>query len=150
MARLKFSLPTGGKIAVSAATAKTVLQARTPTNHVVALIGFSVMFDGAVGTNVPALVELVRYSSNGTMTSAATYKDDTGRDETIQTGGFKTATLEPAVDSVIRNYLIHPQTGYDRHFDYDEEIIVPGSSRIGLRVTAPDAVNVAAQLHLEE
>ena len=150
MARLKFSLPTAGKIALSSATAKTILQARTPTNQAVVLLGFTVSFDGIVGTNTPVLLEVVRYSSNGTMTSAGTFKDDRGRGETIQTGGFKNATLEPATDEVIRNYLVHPQTGYERKFEYDEEIIVGGGTRIGLRLTAPDAVNVAGQMNLEE
>jgi len=150
MARLKFSLPTAGKIALSAATARTILQARTPTNQAVALLGFAVTFDGVVGTNQPVLLEVVRYASNGSMASAGTYKDDPGRQETIQTGGFRSATLEPAADSVIRNYTFHPQTGYERHFDFDEEIIVPGSARIGLRLTAPDAVNVTGQMNFEE
>lgn len=150
MARLKFSIPTGGEIGLSAATAKTILQARTPTNQAAALLGFAVSFDGTSATAEPVLVELVRYSSNGSMTSAAGQKDDPGRQETIQTVGVKNATVEPAADSVIRYWDVHPQTGYERHFGADEEIIVPGGGRIGLRCTAPASVNVAGFINLEE
>ena len=156
MARLKFSIPTSSTIALSAATAKTILQARTPTNQAVAFRGFAVSFDGDTGSNKPVLVELCRYSSNGTMTSAAGIKDDPGRGETIQTGAFKNATLEPAPDTsignsgILRQWHVHPQTGYDRMFDDLEEIIIPGGTRFGLRCTAPDAVNAVGQMNLEE
>lgn len=150
MARLKFSIPTGGEIALTAATAKTILQARAPANQALAIRGFSVAFDGTSGSGEPVLIELLRQTTNGGMASAANVKDDPGRQETIQTVGVKNATTEPTAGDILRYWNVHPQTGYERTFDYDDEIIIPGGTKLGLRCTAPANVNVAGHMIVEE
>lgn len=154
MARTRFSGSTEGEIALSAATAKTVLQIASPANIGVAIRGLAISFDGTSGSSEPGSVELVVQTSAGTMSSATGQHDDrraTGL--TIQSVFLKTATVEPTDGGVIlRDWHIHPQTGVEFRWWLDEEIVIGGSSavRVGVRVNMPAAVNCRARLFCEE
>ncbi len=149
MARVRCSVTTEGEIALAAATAKTILQLAAPANQKVALRGFSVSFDGILGTAEPVQVEILRQTDAGTM-SAATEVVDIPQTEAIQTVALKTATVEPTPGDILRRYDIHPQTGFERSFAFDEEIIIGGGGRLGLRCTAPAIVNVTGFMSWEE
>ncbi len=114
-----------------------------------ALRGFSVSFDGILGTAEPVQVEILRQTDAGTM-SAATEVVDIPQSEAIQVVALKTATVEPTPGDILRRYDIHPQTGFERSYAFDEEIIIGGGGRIGLRCTAPAAVNVTGFMAWEE
>lgn len=150
MARLRASVTTEGEIALTAATAKTILQLAAPANQILALRGFSVSFDGVLGTAEPVKVDLVTQTDAGTMSAATEFKDGPATAETIQGVALKTATVEPTTTTVLRSYNIHPQTGFERSYAFDEEIQIAGGARLGLRCTAPAAVNVLGVLSWEE
>lgn len=150
MARLNFSVTTEGELALTAATAKTILQLVAPANHRVALKGFSVSFDGISPTAAAVQVELVRQTTAGTMSPATPALDDDSLPEAIQTTAQKNATAEPTAGAVVRRYNIHPQDGLERVFDLDEELLIKGGGRLGLRCTAPEGVNVTGHMFAEE
>lgn len=146
MARIDFIVHTGGEVSLVAATAKTVLQTLAPTGQRIVLKGLTVSFDGTSGSAEPVLVELVRQSTAGTMSSATVAKRDTGFSGTLT--GQKTATVEPTTDEVLRVYDVHPQTGFERPFASHEEIVIEADARLGLRCTAPANVSVTASFDI--
>lgn len=149
MARLRISVTTEAELALTAATAKTILQWVAPANQRVACTGFAVSFDGTSSTAEPVQVELVRQTDAGTSSAATPVRDGVGS-ETIQTTARKNATVEPTTTDVLRRYNVHPQTGFERAFGPDEEILIAGGGRLGLRCTAPAGVNVTGHILAEE
>lgn len=149
MARIRTTTTTEGEIALTAATAKTILQVVAPTNQRLALCGFSVSFDGTSSAAEPVQVEILRQTTAGTMSSATPCMDGVGS-ETVQTTAQKTATAEPTAGNILRRYDIHPQTGLAVAFGPDEEILIPGGGRLGIRCTAPASVNVTGYITVEE
>ena len=138
------------EIALTAATAKTVIQLVAASNHPVKLLGWGVFFDGTSSTAEPVVVELLRQTTAGTMTSLTPVKVDPGRDETLQTTAQHTATAEPTAGDVLARRNVHPQSGYEVMYPFGQEMIIPGGGRIGIRCTAPAGVNVAAEMRFEE
>ena len=138
------------EVALTAATAKTVAQIVAPANHRVILQGWSVFFDGTAVTNEPVIVEVLFQTSAGTMTPLTLVKTDGSLPETLQTTGQHTATVEPSSGDVIARKNIHPQAGFEKIFPLGQEPKLGGGDRIGIRCTAPDAVNVVAELTFEE
>ena len=141
-----------GEVALSAATAKTVLQLTAPTNHRVKILGYGVFFDGTSTTAEPVEVVLQRQSTAGTMTSLTPAKLDDSLAETLQSTAQHTATAEPT--SVSNGTLdvieVHPQQGYEKLYPLGQEPIIGGGDRVGIICTAPATVNVRAKLIFEE
>jgi hypothetical protein len=145
-----YSAETGAAVALAASTAKTVLTVIAPASFGVDLIGFEVSFDGVTAANIPVLVEVVSYTTDGTGT-AGTVNQVYGR--TI-TPGFTTKynySAEPSgtVTSLYRN-TITPNGGslyYDFPRDRTPDTAV--STLIGIRCTAAQVVNVNATLVVE-
>jgi hypothetical protein len=150
MARLRAVLESGGEIPLSAATAKTVLQIVAASNHRVALKGFSISFDGVSSSNEPVQIEVLRQTSAGTASAASLNADEGTPAETIQTTGRTNCTAEPTAGAVLRRYECHPQAGYERSYAQDEEILIPGGGRLGIRLTAPNNVNCTGFIAVEE
>lgn len=150
MARRNVVVTTEGELALTAAAAKTIIQLVPATNVDIAMRGFSVSFDGVSATAEPVQVDLVVQTSAGTMTAATPVRERVGDTGTIQTAAQKNATAEPTTTDVLRRYNIHPQTGREIRFGLDDEIVVKGGQRLGLRCTAPATVNVVGHMALEE
>lgn len=150
MAGLRVVATTEGEIALVAATAKTILQMVAPTNQRLLLKGFSVSFDGISSTEAPVQVELLKQTTAGTSVAGTPVKDGDPGSETIQTTSRITITVEPTASDVLRRYEVHPQGGgIERAFDLDS-IPIPGGTRLGLRCTAPSAVNCTGFMVVEE
>lgn len=151
MARINAVVTSEGEIALAAATAKTILQILAATNQRVAVKGFSVSFDGISATAEPVQVDFLRQTTAGTGGTAATPVKEGVGSETLQTTALKNiVTAEPTAGDVLRRYNVHPQTGREVRFGADEELLIPGGGRLGLRCTAPAVVNVVAHLTFEE
>lgn len=148
MAGLRFIAQTG-EVALSAATAKTVLQIVAASNHRVRIKRWGVFFDGVSTTAEPVQVRLLRQTSAGTMSSLTPTKLGT-ESETLQTTAQHTATVEPSAGDTLDIAEVHPQTGYEVIFPAGEEIDVAGSGRVGIECTAPATVNVRAKIIAEE
>lgn len=138
------------EVALSAATAKTVLQITAPANHRVKVLGWAVAFDGVSTTEAPVVVTINRQSTAGTMTSLTPRPLDDSLSETIQATAQHTATVEPTTGNQVDGMNVHPQGGYQVMFPLGQEIIVGGGNRLGLICTAPAAVNVIAKFFFEE
>lgn len=148
MARV-FGSAVTSEIALSAATAKTVLQLVGATNHKVAVLGWGVFFDGVSVTAEPVQVRLLRQTTAGTMSALTCYQTQTAA-ETIQTTAQHTATVEPTSSDVLDVLEVHPQSGYEIKFPPGHEIWVNGGSRLGIECTAPAVCNVRAKMFFEE
>ena len=150
MARLRGAATTQGEVALSGAVAKTILQLVAPSSQRVALLGFAVAFDGVSSTAEPVQVEILRQTSAGTSSAGTPVKDDDSITDALRTTSRITFTVEPTSGDVLRRYNVHPQTGFERVFGPDEEIIIGGSDRLGIRCTAPVGVNVTGHMIFEE
>jgi hypothetical protein len=137
------------EVALSGATAKTVLQLVAASNHCVKIKSWGVFFDGISVTAEPVQVRLLRQSNAGTM-SALTPVERSNHGVTIQTTAQHSATAEPTAGNVLAVRECHPQSGYQEIFPAGDEIIIGSDGRIGIECTAPASVNVRAEITFEE
>lgn len=149
MARL-FGTALTAEVALSAATARTVLQLVAPANHRVVVKRWGVFFDGQSVSAEPVLVRLLFQTSAGTMSALTPKKMDGSLTETLQTTAQHSATVEPSAGDVLDTLNVHPQQGYREVYPLGEEIILGGGDRIGIECTAPDGVNVVGTFVFEE
>lgn len=149
MAGVQGHLPSG-EIALTAATAKTVLQIVAAANHRVKVLGLSIFGKGIVATDTPIKVRLLRQTTAGTMSAATPVKNSDGDDETLQTTGQHTATVEPTAGDVLATYEVHPQTGLVIFFPFGQEVIVKGGGRLGVELTAAQAQTCSANMQFDE
>jgi hypothetical protein len=141
---------TTAEIALSAATAKTVIQLVAATNHRVKILSWGVYFDGVSPTAEPVQVRLLRQTTAGTMSALTPTKRDDSIADTLLTTAQHTATAEPTAGDVLEVKEVHPQGGYEKIYPFAGEPIVGGSDRLGIEVTAPATVNCRAELVFEE
>ena len=144
-----FAVAASASVALTAVTAKTVVQLVSPANHRVKVLGWGVYFDGVNSTATPVRARLVRQTSAGTM-SALTPAKLAPRAESLLCTAQHSATAEPVLGDVVDQALIHPQQGYEVKFTPGQEVIMGGSERLGIECTAPAGVNVTAKIIFEE
>lgn len=152
MARHFFTVPTDGELDLNSTSPKTLLQIKASTHVRVAIKAFQASFDGVTSTAGPALLELVKQTSSGSFV-AATGMNLKPSSETIQAELRKwtSTSTEPSDTGTWKTYNVHPQTGVERSFPEDEEIVLAGGERFGLRVTLSSAgPKVAAFVDCEE
>ena len=149
-----YTLSTGAAVALTAATAKTVLCALTPAQFGLDLLGYRIAFDGVTASAVPVLVEIcastaATNSTPGTNNTTGTVNQVAGRSITTGFTGFyaSTAGNEPTVLTPIYRDTMTPNGGlivYDYPTDRSPDIAV--SAGLALRLTAPAGVNANATL----
>ena len=151
MAKAGYSATTGAAVALSAATAKTILAVLAPAQFGCDLRSFTLSLDGATSTAVPALWELCTLSgaTAGTNT-AGTVVQEYGR---AVTAGFSTAynytaeaTVLAAIDAdyiPVFNGLVIRDWPFNGGPDNDV------SKGFALRITAPATVNARATFRFE-
>lgn len=150
-----YSITTEGAVALSAATAKTILGVISPAQFGCDLKKFRVAFDGVTASAVPVLVELCRStqasnSTAGTNNTSVTVNQIYGRAITAGFTAGKTWTSEPTVLTVIDSWLLTPNGGlvlYD--FPLGDTPDCDVSNGFVLRCTAPAIVNVRASMIFE-
>ena len=148
--RTVYTLSTGAAVALSAATAKTVLCVLTPAQFGADLLGYEISFDGVTATNAPVLVEIctstaATNSTPGTNNTTGTVNQVAGRSITAGFTGFYASTSEPTVLTPVYRYTITPNGGtivYDFPADRSPDCAV--SAGFALRLTAPATVNANA------
>lgn len=149
-----YTIATGGAVALSAATAKSILGAKAHANSGLQVKGFEVSFDGVTGSAVPVLVELC-YStfatnSPGTNSTSVTPVQAYGRALAAGFTAGKTWTAEPTVLTVLKEFLVAPDKGlFAYQFPLGQEPDCALAEGFVLRVTAPAIVNVRASMALE-
>lgn len=138
------------EVALSAATAKTVIQIVAPANHRLRVKRVGVFFDGTSVTAEPIQVRVLRQTTAGTMSALTPVPLDKSLAETLLTTAQHTATAEPTAGDVVDVFECHPQQGYEIIYPLGDEIIVQGAGKLGIECTAPATVNVRAKIVFEE
>ncbi len=144
-------------IALSAATAKTILNLIAGANQQAIITEFSVSFDGVTASATPVLVELCQSTQAGAGTAGSTPTPALIRG--LGTAGATTGinySAEPTVLSVIKHWLVTPNGGLlviQSPLGRETITNLSGSSTVkavAVRCTAPAAVNVRGYIEFEE
>ncbi|WP_433234014.1 hypothetical protein [Actinomadura nitritigenes] len=154
MAKAGYSAVTGGAIALTGGTAKTVLGLKGHANFGLDLKKVRIGFDGVTATNVPVLVELgyCTWASNspGTNSTSVTPAQIYGRATAVGATAGKNWTTEPTAITTVEEWLLTPAGGlvlYDFPLGDTPDSAV--SEGFVLRCNAPAGVNVRAGLQFE-
>ena len=139
-------------VALSAATAKTILGVVAASNVLARLVEAGVSFDGVTATAVPVLVELCDSSGGGAGTPGATPtpKQVRGLARAAQCTAGNAYSAEPTTLTVLKQWLIHAQTGTMFQLPLGREVEHVGAGGIFIRCTAPAAVNARSYMEFEE
>ena len=155
MAKAGYAVTTGAAVALSAATAKSVLAVLSPSGFGVDLISYSLSFDGVTASAVPVLVEVctstnATNSTPGTNNTTGTVNQIYGRSITAGFTAFYASTSEPTVLTVVESHLLTPVGGLIvRDYPLGQTIDTAVSAGLVLRVTAPATVNCRALMRFE-
>lgn len=138
-------------IALTAATAKTLLQFLAGTGGSFKLLEALVSFNGVTATNEPVLVEILLQTTAGTGGAATIQQADQERSDSFATSAQKTFTAEPTASTILWSGYIHPQTGYPIvPIPLPGVLQIASAQRLGIRATAPNAVDAAITATIEE
>jgi hypothetical protein len=135
------------EVAVSTST-KTLVQLYAATDHRALVHEVGISFNGITASEEPVRVELVRQTNAGTMGPLTLQKINESDSETLQSTAKQAASGEPTGSNVVWGARVHPQSGLQ--WKPRIPIVVPGNSRLGLRVTATTDVDAMATLLCEE
>lgn len=145
-----YAAVTGGAVALSAATAKSIIGVKAHANSGLLVKEAFVSFDGVTAGAVPVLVELCYCTfganSPGTNSTSVTPAQLSGR---VLTAGFtagKTWSAEPTTITVLAELLVHPQAGAIYQIPLGDEPDTALGEGFVIRCTAPATVNVRGTL----
>lgn len=149
----RYQVDTNGDIALTAATAKTIMNIVNAANSLVRLTEFSVSFDGTSATAEPVAVELClsTQATAGTSTSH-TIVQIGGPTRTVQASAARNYSAEPTVLTVIKRWLVRADGGL-LHVQFPlgrEPEQTTTADGLLIRCTAPAAVNVQGHMEFEE
>lgn len=130
---------------------ETVVQLRGSTAVKAKVIEWGISFDSTSATAEPVRVRLLRQTTDGTATGATEVAWDPDN-PTANTTAFNTFTAEPTAGEVLAEYHCHPQSGIIIQYPLGREPVLDNAttSRIGIDVLAPAAVNCTAYMVFEE
>jgi hypothetical protein len=155
MANNQFDVP-ASTVALTAATAKSVLGIKASTNVCIKVTEVATSFDGATSSNAPAVCEFMQatFATNGpgtNSTSVTPPKRDTGRAETIQATAAKTWSTEPTVLTLQRPLDIGQFNGVVVYMHpFASPFIIIGGQGAVLRINSPNNVNFSGSIAAEE
>jgi hypothetical protein len=148
-----YSVPATADIALTAATAKTIISIINAANSLIRITELSVSFDGTSGTAEPVTVELCSstQAGAGTAGSTPTPAQTSGATRTVQASGALNYSAEPTTLTVLKTWLVHPQTGIVLQSPLGRETQQNTTAdALCLRCTAPANVNCRGYLEFEE
>lgn len=147
MAKAGYVATTDADVALTAATAKSVLGVSAPAQFGVDLLGLRVGFGGVTAADEPVLVELcaATFATNapGTNSTSVTIVQKYGRSITTGFTAARNWTTEPTVLDAIDEWQLTPNGGlvvYDFPLGNTPDSDV--SKGFVIRCTAPDALSV--------
>lgn len=153
MATPGYTVESTGDIALSAATAKTILNVINAANSLIRITELSVSFDGVTATAEPVTVELCSSTQAGAGTSTAhTIVQVRGPTRTVQATGARNYTAEPTTLTVLKRWLVPAFNGLLLvQFPLGREPEqVTTADGLCIRCTAPATVNVQGYIEFEE
>ena len=148
-----YTVSTVADAALSAATAKTVVNAINSASNVLRCVEFGVSFDGVAAAAEPVLVELMSstQATAGTPGSSPTPLQVRGVARAALFTAGEDYSAEPTVLTRMKHWLVHPQTGIVIQFPLGREPEQPTTADgLCIRCTAPATVNCAAYMECEE
>jgi hypothetical protein len=152
---------TTGAVALTGGAAQTVVQIAAPTNQRVRITEYEMSFDGTNSANTPGQIRVMRQTGgtfSTTLTTGAAgaagiakLNDLYSVAETIQTVAKTAASVEPTYGEVVR-WITFPVFGGTVVVPCPpgQEDYIPGGSKLGITVTAPQSVNVYTTVRFEE
>lgn len=157
MAMNQFDAPFSS-IALSAATAKSVVGVKAASNIALKLLEAAISFDGSTSSYTPAVVDFGRCTfatnspgTNSTSLTLGNTKRDPGRQETIQATGGYGWTTEPTVITAQHSKDIGQYNGIYHYINpFASPIVIAGGAGFVIRANSPNAVNVTGHLTCEE
>lgn len=157
MAKAGYTIRTTAAVALSAATAKSVLCVIAPAQFGIDLKKFRIGFDGVTASAIPVFWELctstlATNSTPGTANTSETSAIQQVYGRSITTGftGFSASTSEPTALTVVESNYLTPTGGllfYD--FPLGDTPDTAVSAGFVLRLTAPATVNIRAGFTFE-
>ncbi|MEW6211350.1 MAG: hypothetical protein AB1631_23495 [Acidobacteriota bacterium] len=145
---------TTAEIALVAATAKTLLQLKAPTNQRLKLLAWGIYFDSTSNSAEPVQVVLERQTTaiGGTPTAITPSKIDDSIGDSVQATAavYGTSPTEPTSGDLLKRIEVHPQAGYEEQCPFGQEYIVGAGDRIAIKATAPAGVNAVSWMKFEE
>lgn len=147
-----YTVESNGDIALTAATAKTVLSVINAANSLIRIVEMHAGFDGVTSTAEPVTVELCSSTEAGAGTATShTIAQVSGATRTVQATAKRNFTAEPTTLTVLKRWLVHPQTSLTLQFPLGREPQQNTTVRaLVLRATAPANVNFQGYLEFEE
>ena len=142
-----------GEVTLAAATAKTVLQIKSPAQQ--RLIVKNIVITGkspAGGVDTPVKVRLTRSSASfGTGTAGTPSKNDPSDSETIQSTAFVNFTVEPTTptDGGVM-WEVQPQSGVMWQSPFGQEYKIPGGQSLQIEMTSVATPTLVAEFDYEE
>lgn len=134
-------------VALSAATAKTVIQVLGTAATTLSLVRVRISFDGVTATAVPATVEVGIITAAGTVGTAFTPAQVTGSPMASPAAAGYNSTAEPTYNRIVDSFYVPVMMGHFTDWTpLGEEPLAAVSQGFGIRVTAPAAVNCLATL----
>lgn len=149
----RYVVETTADVALSAATAKTILSVINAASGLIRITELSVSFDGVTATAEPVTVELCSstQATAGTTTGHTPIQSG-GPTRAVQATAARNYTAEPTVLTVIRRWLVRPDGGLlVIQFPLGREPEqVTTADALCIRCTAPAAVSAQAYIEFEE
>ena len=156
MSAAGYAVHTESAVALTAATARSILGVKAHANPGLQIKEFTFSFDGATGSATPALVELAyctfATNSPGTQSTSCTVRQHYGR---VLTAGFTAghswvAANEPTVITTGHAFYVPVFNGFlCKQFPLGQEPDTALAEGYVLRVTAPATVNARAAMVVE-
>lgn len=148
-----YTVESNGDIALSAATAKTILSV-VNGSRILKAVEIGVSFDGTSSTAEPVTVELCASTQAGSGTSTShTPAQVSGATRSLAAAtAARNYTAEPTVLTALKRWLVHPQGGSIAiQFPLGREPQRATSGHaLAIRCTAPAAVNVQGYIEFAE
>lgn len=131
---------------------ETVLQLRGSTAVKAKIVEWGISFDSTSATAEPVRVRLLRQTTDGTGTGATEVAWDPDNPTANCAALHTFSGTEPTAGDVLMETHVHPQGGFLIQYPLGREPTLDNAttSRIGIDVLAPAAVNACAWLVWEE
>lgn len=140
---------TTGSTALTAATAKTMIEVTSTANVPPEWIACEITFNGTSSTATPVTVDFCTYAATGTGTAYTPKRFGSAAGTAASTVKIND-TVEPTTPTILFSWFVPPTSGITYQWPLGRELFQPTSTIQGIRLTAPAAVNAIVNLSLEE
>ena len=138
-------------VALTGTTAKTVATVITPATRRARIKRLTLGGLSVTASHAPGLVEFVQFDTDGTGTAVTPTALDSGETASLCTAKVN-YSAEPTTNAVVRSiFPLSPQgVTIEKSFGPGEELVVPVSKTLAIRITMPDNQNVWPEIEFSE